>query len=383
MEPTGDGLLDVGDVEALDPDRKALEVERLAELFERLDPAQARSLRCAVSCSSASSAFCCASSCRRRFSPRRAGLTSTFVPRSSERNSSSARARPRFGRDDDQRRDARRASVVLEAERLEQRVEILARDVLEKEAVAIGEPPAPERKDLHRRVSSAGGDPDDVDGADRALVGGLALGEVAHGEEAVAHPRSLLEVLPLGRCLHPLLELALDRPRLAGEELDDAVDDLSVVLLRDVVDAGRQAAVDVVVEARDARVAARLRPLTRAEAEDAVEDVEGLAHLLRVRVRAEVDDSATVALAREHDAREVVLHRDRDVRVRLVVAQADVEWRPVPLMKFCSRWKASVSFVTMTSIRSTRSVSLSSPARESPPRKYERTRERSDFAFPT
>ena len=39
-------------------------------------------------------------------------------------------------------------------------------------------------------------------------------------------------------------------------------DDRAVVLLRDVADAQRQAAVDVVVEARD-RVAARLRPLAR------------------------------------------------------------------------------------------------------------------------
>ena len=67
------------------------------------------------------------------------------------------------------------------------------------------------------------------------------------------------------------------------------------------------------------------------EAEDAVQHVERLAHLLRVRVRAEVDDAAPVPLAREHHARELVLDRDRDVRERLVVAQPHVERRPVPL----------------------------------------------------
>ncbi len=76
---------------------------------------------------------------------------------------------------------------------------------------------------------------------------------------------------------------------------------------------------------------ARLRPLARPVAEDAVEDVERLAHLLRVRVRAEVPDAGPVPLAREHHARVVVLDRDRDVRERLVVAQAHVERRPVPL----------------------------------------------------
>ena len=74
-----------------------------------------------------------------------------------------------------------------------------------------------------------------------------------------------------------------------------------------------------------------LRPLARPVAEDAVQDVERLAHLLRVRVRAEVDDAAPVPLAREHDARVVVLDRDRDVRERLVVAQPHVERRPVAL----------------------------------------------------
>ena len=76
---------------------------------------------------------------------------------------------------------------------------------------------------------------------------------------------------------------------------------------------------------------ARLRPLAGPVREDAVEHVERLAHLLRVRVRAEVDDAAPVALAREHDARVVVLDGDGDVRERLVVAQPDVERRPVAL----------------------------------------------------
>jgi hypothetical protein len=79
------------------------------------------------------------------------------------------------------------------------------------------------------------------------------------------------------------------------------------------------------------RVATGLRPFARPELEDAVEHVEGLADLLRVRVRPEVEDAAPVPLAREHDARVLVLDRDGDVRERLVVAQPDVERRPVAL----------------------------------------------------
>jgi hypothetical protein len=87
----------------------------------------------------------------------------------------------------------------------------------------------------------------------------------------------------------------------------------------------------VVVETRDAGVAARLRPLAGPVREDPVQDVEGLSYLLRGRVWAEVDDAAPVPLPREHDARVLVLHGHGDVGVALVVAEADVERRPVPL----------------------------------------------------
>jgi hypothetical protein len=76
---------------------------------------------------------------------------------------------------------------------------------------------------------------------------------------------------------------------------------------------------------------AGLRPLAGSELEDAVEHVERLAHLLRVRLRAEVADAAAVSLAREHHTRVVVLDRHGDVRERLVVAEPNVEGRLVPL----------------------------------------------------
>src|SRR6266498_3874266 len=118
--------------------------------------------------------------------------------------------------------------------------------------------------------------------------------------QPVSIPRGLLEPLLRRRVLHLLLELPLDRLRLAREELDHLVDDRPVVILRDVPDARCQAALDVVVETGDAAVAAGLRALARAVGEDAVEDVERLPHLLRVGVRPEVDDATAMALAREH-----------------------------------------------------------------------------------
>ena len=98
---------------------------------------------------------------------------------------------------------------------------------------------------------------------------------------------------------------------------------------RHVADAGRPAALDVVVEAGRARAPPRLRALAGAEEEDLAEQVERAAHALGRRVGAEVGALLAVALAGEVDPREVLVERDRDVRIRLVVAQPDVEARLV------------------------------------------------------
>src|SRR5689334_17003458 len=129
--------------------------------------------------------------------------------------------------------------------------------------------------------------------------------------QAVAIPGRVLEPLLRCRFLHLLLEAAPDWPVVTRQELDHLVDHLAVILLRDVADARRVAPLDVVIEARDAAVPPRLRPLTGAVAEDAVEHVQRLSHLLRVRKWAEVPDPAPVTLAREHHARVVVLDGDR------------------------------------------------------------------------
>jgi hypothetical protein len=238
---------------------------------------------------------------------------------------------PCVRRDDDLGRSARRRPVVLEEEGLEDGGHVLALDVLEMKAVAVDHLALAEGKDLHDGAITLEGQTDHIDGAHGPLVRGLSLGQALDRTQAIAVAGRVLEALLRCRLPHLLLQLSHDRPRLSREELDDAVDHPTVVLLRHVVDAGGEAALDVVVETRDAGVAARLGPLAGAVAKDPVEHIERLTDLLRVRVRPEVDDAAPVALAREHDARVVVLHRHGDVGERLVVAQADVERRPVAL----------------------------------------------------
>ena len=66
---------------------------------------------------------------------------------------------------------------------------------------------------------------------------------------SAAQHRRLLELLLLGRPLHPLVERAFDLAIATRQEVDDRLDVGPVLLLRDVADAGRLAALDEVVEA--------------------------------------------------------------------------------------------------------------------------------------
>src|SRR4029077_16650675 len=97
-----------------------------------------------------------------------------------------------------------------------------------------------------------------------------------------------LEQMPLRGFAHALLEVALDLVRAALEERDPIVYHRAVLLARDVSHAGRSAAADVVIEARDARAPAGGRPFARAVREDLVERLERRPHLLRRGVRPEI-----------------------------------------------------------------------------------------------
>ena len=197
--------------------------------------------------------------------------------------------------------------------------------VLEVEALAVGQHAVADLEDLRVRVRALGRHGDRVEGPDRRVRDALALEQRAHRLQLVAVLRGLLELLLLGGLAHPLVERLLDVAVAAREEVDDRLDVLAVLLLRDVAHAGRLAALDVVVETGAAGGAAGLRPVAGAVHEDLAEQVERLAHPLGVAERAEVDPVLAVALAGEVDAREVLVERDPDVGVGLVVTQADVE----------------------------------------------------------
>ena len=120
---------------------------------------------------------------------------------------------------------------------------------------------------------------------------------------------------------------------LAVEEVEQLLDELVVLLVVDRADARRRALLDVRVEARAAEpvVAVELVLRARADRERAQQQVERLADRVRVRVRTEVADALALLAAQHHRPRPLLVERDREVRVRLVVLQPDVEARPVLL----------------------------------------------------
>ncbi len=203
--------------------------------------------------------------------------------------------------------------------------------VLEVEALALGEDAVADLEDLGVGVGALDRDADQVGGPDRAAGDALALEQRADRFQAVAVERRALEFLGLRGLGHLLFLLLFDLAVAAGEEVDDRVDVAAVLLLGDVADAGRPAALYVVVEAGAAGAAARLGALAGAELEQLAEQVEGLAQALGAGEGAEVGAVGAVFLAGEVDARVVLVEADGDVGVGLVVAQADVEARPVAL----------------------------------------------------
>ena len=143
--------------------------------------------------------------------------------------------------------------------------------------------------------------------------------------------RRPLEFLRRRGGIHLRLLVRLDLAVATGEEGDDRVDVATVLIAADVSDAGRAAALDEVVEAGAAGAAARLGSLAGAELEQLAEQVECLADPLGAREGPEVGAAGTVLFPGEVDPRVLLVEADADVGVGLVVAEADVEARPVAL----------------------------------------------------
>ena len=131
---------------------------------------------------------------------------------------------------------------------------------------------------------------------------------------------------------HLALDVRLDLAEAAAQEVDDLVD------RRPGTPRARQRSSHGPSE-RLMKYCRQGEPLGRpgcaavalAVREDAADQLQRLAHLARARERAEVQVARHVAAAEEAHARPLVVQRDLDERVALVVAQAQVEGRALLL----------------------------------------------------
>ena len=153
------------------------------------------------------------------------------------------------------------------------------------------------------------------------------------GADVVAQPGGPLELQRRRRLAHLALEPAHEAAGVAGHEVAEVLGERAVLLGVDPADAGRRALADVAEQAGPADLAGPLEDAVAAGAhrEHPQQQVDGLADRPGVRVRAEVAGALALGAAHHLDPRELLAHRHGEVGVGLVVAVLDVEPRVVLL----------------------------------------------------
>ena len=237
------------------------------------------------------------------------------------------------GRQVDLARDGGRARVVLLDEAGDDLVVARLAHGLEQEDVAADELAGADREELHGGLVVLAREPDQVELGPRERGHLLALHRPLDGADLVAQRGRGLVVGPLGGRRHLALQRGHERLLPALEEQLHLGDVGAVVVLRDGLDAGALALLDVVQEARSLERPLAVLDLDGAgpEREEPADEVHRLVDAGRRRVRPEVAAAVVGELARAFHAREVVTEGDLDVRVALVVLEADVEARLEPL----------------------------------------------------
>ncbi len=200
-------------------------------------------------------------------------------------------------------------------------------DLVGHPAALTADPAAAYVEDLHGRLQFVLGDGDEVGVGrvgehDRVLLHGLL-----QGPDVVPQAGRPFVLHLVGRLHHLLLQTAEVGAGAAGHEVAELLGQLLVVLGGDPADAGGGALADVAEQAGPAGAGGVLEDAGRAGAhrEDPQQQVDGVPDGPRVPVRPEVADALLLVTAHHLDPRELLVHRDREVRVALVVPVLDVE----------------------------------------------------------
>src|SRR4029453_5523099 len=106
-----------------------------------------------------------------------------------------------------------------------------------------------EEEHLDGELAALLSETEDIRLLDALGIDALLGGDEAHGRDAVAVARRLLEIEPLGRLLHGFSQLRLDQLAAATEERLRLLDQDSVVVPGDLAGAGGRTALDLIEEA--------------------------------------------------------------------------------------------------------------------------------------
>ena len=206
-------------------------------------------------------------------------------------------------------------------------------DLVDHEPASAHHPAAADEEHLHRRLQVVLGEGGDVEvlgaGGDHLL----ALHGLADAGQLVAEPRRQLEVELLGGLAHLGLQPLQGRAGAAVHEGHEVLDDLAVLLGRDVAHARPRALVDVIEDAGPPQAPVPVEHALGAgpHGEGAQEEVQGLADGVGVGVGPEVPGALALAPALDPRPGDLVGQGHGQPGVGLVVAVADVVAGPVLL----------------------------------------------------
>jgi hypothetical protein len=191
-----------------------------------------------------------------------------------------------------------------------------------KEAAVAQVAPAAHHRERHAPHRLALDHHDHVAVAGAHRLHRLAREDPLQDADLIAVLCRLLIVQRLGRCVHPQGERVDDIGLLALEKLRGMVDVAVVLLGRYLAHARRRAAPDLVQQAR-ARAMREHRVVAGAQPEHALQVPDGLADRPGAWIGTKVAIALDVRPAVEADLR-ILVPRDQDVAVALVVAEEDV-----------------------------------------------------------
>ena len=148
--------------------------------------------------------------------------------------------------------------------------------------------------------------------------------------QLVPQPRRILELQPLGCGFHAPTQFLLHLVVAAFQDLDRGAGIARIVLRRYQPNARRRAALDLVLQA-GARAVRKIAVLAIAQAKQFLQLLQRFAHRTGGRIRAEVAAGLLARAAVEAQTRKFMLRLQMHEREALVVAQHDIEARPMLL----------------------------------------------------